>query len=126
MDDGSVNKRTKFTDNKRNVIREGGPWVNQFRLHLDGFDFDSQNLLQTKLKELGIDSWFYTKKDSGNRNLLITRDESKHKFKELVMPIISNVPSMLYKIDLETSFKARELRGTETTQPDLVQSVTSL
>ena len=115
MDDGSANKRTKFTDKRRNEIREGGPWVNQFRLHLDGFDHKSQDLLQTKLKELEIDSWFYTKKDNGNRQLLITQSESKRKFKELVMPIILNVPSMLYKIDLETSFKVHELCGTETT-----------
>ncbi len=105
MDDGSVNKRTKFTDKRRGTTRTGGPWVNQFRLHLDGFEHKDQEFLQDQLKELGIDSWFYTKKDSGNRNLLITRDASKQKFKEIVFPIIKDVPSMLYKIDLETSFK---------------------
>lgn len=106
MDDGSVNKRTKFTDKRpgRTTIT-GGPWVNQFRLHLDGFDHQSQELLQTKLGELGIDSWFYTKKENGNRNLLVTRDASKKRFKELVFPVMEKVPSMLYKIDLETSFK---------------------
>lgn len=106
MDDGSVNKRTKFTDNRPGrEVRVGGPWVNQFRLHLDGFDHGSQERLQQLLLGLGIESWFYTKKKSGNRNLLVTKDASKAKFKELVMPIIQTVPSMLYKIDIETSFK---------------------
>jgi hypothetical protein len=106
MDDGSVNKRTKFTDNREGrATRTGGPWVNQFRLHLDGFDHQSQELLQQKLLDLGIESWFYTKKDSSNRNLLITKDQSKKQFKELVFPVMEKVPSMLYKIDIETSFK---------------------
>lgn len=106
MDDGSVNTRTKFTDNHEGRMTKhfDKPRVNQFRFHLDGFDHQSQELLQNKLKELGIDSWFYVKKDSGNRNLLITQDEAKRKFKDLVFPIMKNVPSMSYKIDLETSF----------------------
>jgi hypothetical protein len=106
MDDGSVNKRTKFTDNRPGrQSREGGPWVNQFRLHLDGFDQCSQDILQQKLLKLEIESWFYTKKKTGSRNLLITRDASKARFKELVFPYMEKVPSMMYKIDLETSFK---------------------
>jgi len=133
MDDGSANKRIKFTDNRvgRTTQYFDKPRVNQFRLHLDGFDNQSQELLQDKLKELGIDGWFYTKKDSGNRNLVITQDESKRKFKEIVFPLMKDIPSMHYKIDLETSFaikqasKVCELRGTETTQPP-INGVTSL
>lgn len=106
MDDGSVNKRTKFVDNRsRRTTRVGGPWVNQFRLHLDGFDQTSQELLQTKLGELGVESWFYTKKNNGKRNLIISKDVAKATFKELVKPTIDTVPAMHYKIDLETSFK---------------------
>lgn len=109
MDDGSVNKRTKFVDNRPGRhTRVGGPWVNQFRLHVDGFDTESQARLQQKLKDLGIDSWFYTKKSNQKRTLVITRLESKQRFKELVFPVVSTIPSMMYKIDYDTSFAVRD------------------
>ena len=100
MDDGSANMRSKHNSTvggkKYEYICQ--PYINQIRLYTDGFDVASQELLEKRLKELGITSRHY-KRPCGLRFLIVTQLESKERFKELVLPVMSQVPSMMYKID---------------------------
>lgn len=106
MDDGSANLRSRYVSyvNGKRYDYNGKAFIQQFRLYVDGFDKESQEILAEQLRNLGIDCWFHERK-SGHRYIVISRLKARERFKELIFPYISEVPSMLYKIDRELCFQ---------------------
>ena len=110
MDDGTANTRSKYISyhKGKRYSYVGEPFIQQFRFYTDGFDEKSQAILQTKLFELGVDSWYHTR-SSGNRYLVISRLNSRRVLKDILYPIISNIPTMLYKIDKKLIFQQERI-----------------
>lgn len=119
MDDGTANLRSKYISyhNGKRYDYSGEPFIQQFRLYTEGFDKQSQAFLQTSLTNLGVDCWYHTRK-SGMRYLVISRLEARMCFKELVLPIITSVPSMLYKVDTKLTFQQERISEKAPNQGD--------
>ena len=98
QDDGRLNK-ISHVNNLKNGVRirkECEPFVNRYEICL-GHPSDLQlNALINSLLNLGIESSILNRKD-GQRNIAISRADSKIKFYELVRPYIHK--SMEYKIN---------------------------
>jgi hypothetical protein len=110
MDDGSANLRAKYISyhGGKKYVYVGEPFIQQFRLYTDGFDETSLEILRQKVSQLGIDCWYHTRK-SGAKYLVISRLESRERFKNLILPIVSDVPSMLYKINKRLTFQQERI-----------------
>lgn len=107
MDDGSANLRNKYVS--RGVTYIGDPFIQQFRFYTDGFNADSLQHLLAQLKSLGIEGWLKERSNKDQRYIIVSKQDSRQRMKDLVMPIISTIPSMSYKIDHPLSFHGERL-----------------
>lgn len=107
MDDGSANLRSKYITHGNTYV--GEPFIQQFRFYTDGFDVDSLERLLNQLKMLGIDGWLKERPRKNQNYIIVSRLESRQRMKELILPVIEQIPSMLYKIDHPLSFCGERL-----------------
>lgn len=99
QDDGRLNKISHINKkvNGEKIRIETPPFVNRYEICLGHPSDEELKALQYSLKNLGISSWILTKKD-GQRNLAISKKDSKIKFFKNIKHRIHN--SMSYKIDV--------------------------
>jgi hypothetical protein len=97
--DNGAREHTKYHrhSGKKYAVK---PYINCFVLHQNCFSVEENELVISKLLEMGIESRSQTRK--GYPVIIISKVQAKERFVELIKPLLH--PSMAYKIDTPVKY----------------------
>lgn len=97
MDDGSRKLKKRVRRANGDIMVSDCGYIDEFLLATDGFSYDDCLMLCNVLMSYGIAA--HIQRTRSRYRISISDKISKRNFKNIVSPYISQVPSMLYKIE---------------------------